>query len=68
MAADTIVALGSRAPRDGRVNKTVLMKVSTYALESLREDGDFVLYRGRRVANPHILVVVPSSKHPAIAM
>ena len=44
------------------------MELSTYALESLREDGDFVLYRGRRDADPrHIFVVVPSSKHPAQA-
>jgi len=44
------------------------MELSTYALESLRADGDFVLYRGRSDADPQpILVVVPSSKHPAQA-
>src|SRR5215469_14012306 len=42
------------------------MELSTYALESLREDADFVLYRGRRDADPrHILVLVPLSKQPA---
>src|SRR6516165_6752449 len=42
------------------------MELSTYALESLREDADFVLYRGRRDADPrHIFVLVPSSNQPA---
>jgi serine/threonine protein kinase len=44
------------------------MELSTYALESIREDDDFVLYRGRRDADPrHILVIVPSLKHPSQA-
>jgi serine/threonine protein kinase len=42
------------------------MKLSTYALESLRENAEFVVYRGRRDADPcHILAVAPLSKHPA---
>ena len=52
--------------RDGRVNDTVFMELSTYGLESLREDADFVLYRGQRDADPrHIFVLVPSSNQPA---
>ena len=43
-----------------------MMELSTYALESLREDAEFVHYRGRREADPrHILVVAPLSKQPA---
>jgi hypothetical protein len=43
-----------------------MAELSTYALESLREDAEFVLYRGRRDADPrHILVVAPLSKQPA---
>jgi predicted ATPase/signal transduction histidine kinase len=39
---------------------------SAYTLEPLREDGEFVLYRGRRNADPrHILVVAPMSEQPA---
>ncbi|MBV9297801.1 MAG: serine/threonine-protein kinase PknK, partial [Verrucomicrobia bacterium] len=42
------------------------MELSTYALESLRENAEFVLYRGQRDADPcHILVVAPASKHLA---
>ena len=44
------------------------MELSTYALELLREDPDFVLYRGRRDTEPlHIFVLAPLSKHPAQA-
>jgi serine/threonine protein kinase len=40
--------------------------LSTYTLESLRENAEFVLYRGRRDADPcHIFAVAPLSKHPA---
>ena len=43
-----------------------MTELSTYALESLREDAEFVLYRGRRDADPrYILVVTPLSKQPA---
>jgi serine/threonine protein kinase len=39
---------------------------SSYALESLRQDAEFVLYRGQRETGPsHILVVAPISKRPA---
>ncbi len=48
--------------------KTVFMELCTYTLESLRENAEFVRYRGRRDADPgRILVVAPSSKHPAQA-
>jgi predicted ATPase/signal transduction histidine kinase len=40
--------------------------LSEYALESLREDSQVVLYRGRRNADPcRILVVTPASEQPA---
>jgi serine/threonine protein kinase len=43
-----------------------MTELSTYTLESLREDAEFVLYRGRRDADPrHILVVAALSKQPA---
>jgi PAS domain S-box-containing protein len=43
-----------------------MTELSTYKLESLREDAEFVVYRGRREAAPcSILVVAPSSKQPA---
>ena len=46
--------------------KTVLMELSTYALELLRENAEFVVYRGRRDADPcHIFAVAPLSAHPA---
>jgi PAS domain S-box-containing protein len=44
----------------------VFTELSTYALESLWENAELVLYRGRRDADLcHILVVAPLSKHPA---
>ena len=43
-----------------------MAELSTYTLESLRKDAEFVLYRGQREAEPsHILVVAPISKRPA---
>ena len=43
-----------------------MTELSKYKLESLREDPEFVFYRGRRDAAPcSILVVAPSSKQPA---
>jgi hypothetical protein len=40
--------------------------LSTYTLESLRRDAEFVLYRGRKDADPrHILVVAPVSEEPS---
>ena len=44
------------------------MELSTYALESLRRDAEFVLYRSRRDADPrHIFALAPLSKQPAQA-
>ena len=43
-----------------------MTELSTSALEPLRKDAEFVLYRGRRDAGPsHILVVAPASEQPA---
>ncbi|HYY30308.1 MAG TPA: hypothetical protein VE860_20360, partial [Chthoniobacterales bacterium] len=42
------------------------MEVSTYRLELLRENAEFVVYRGRRDIEPRqILAVAPASKHAA---
>jgi PAS domain S-box-containing protein len=46
--------------------KTAMTEISSYTLESLRKDAEFVLYRGQRETEPsHILVVAPLSKQPA---
>ena len=38
---------------------------SGYVLDPLREDADFILYRGRRDGDPsQILAVAPATKHP----
>jgi serine/threonine protein kinase len=43
-----------------------MTELSTYALEPLRKDDEFVLYRGRRDGEPsHILVVAPVSEQLA---
>ena len=43
-----------------------ITNLSTYALEQLRKEDEFVLYRGRRDADPSdILVVAPASEQPA---
>jgi serine/threonine protein kinase len=43
-----------------------MMDLSTYTLESLRQDAEFILYRARRDADPHqILVLTPRSTPPA---
>jgi hypothetical protein len=43
-----------------------MTEISSYRLEPLRKDGEFVLYRGLRETEPsHILVVAPSSKQAA---
>ena len=47
------------------------MDLSAYSLETLHQDTEFVLYRGRAVANlepgrASILVSVPTSAHPAL--
>jgi hypothetical protein len=45
------------------------MELSTYALELLRENAEFVLYRGRRdIETQHIFVIAPLSKHFAQAV
>ena len=46
-----------------------MIDVSSYTLESLRQDAQFVLYRGQRTAEPsHILVVAPLLKRSARAI
>src|SRR4029077_16521799 len=55
----------------GRIRSKVLtMDLSGYSLEALREDAEFVLYRGQAVATralePRtVLVSMPISAHPA---
>jgi PAS domain S-box-containing protein len=49
-----------------------MIELSEYELETLREDGDFILYRGRHrhytdASAPVILVVTPASSGPALA-
>jgi len=46
--------------------QTAMTQISSYTLESLRKDAEFVLCRGQRETEPsHILVVAPLSKQPA---
>jgi PAS domain S-box-containing protein len=46
--------------------KTAMTDISSYTLESLRKDAEFVRYRGQRETEPsHILIVAPLSKRPA---
>src|SRR5499426_2140895 len=47
-----------------------VMKLSEYNLETLRQDGEFILYRGRHrrqtdATPPPILVLTPAMEHPA---
>jgi hypothetical protein len=44
-----------------------MFDLSRYALETLREDGEFVLYRGFREGNPSLLIVAPALEHIAAA-
>src|SRR5689334_17093772 len=47
-------------------SRGAIAELSTYALEPLRKDAEFVLYRGRRGGEPsHILVLAPASEEPA---
>jgi serine/threonine protein kinase len=47
-------------------SETAVTELSTYALQPLRKESDFVFYRGRRDTAPsHILVVAPVSEQPA---
>jgi PAS domain S-box-containing protein len=46
--------------------KTAMTEISSYTLESLRKDAEFVLYRGQRETKPsRILVVATLSRQPA---
>src|SRR5258708_268136 len=59
--------LGRRANHESGV-----MELSEYMLETLRKDGNFILYRGRHRcqtdASPQsILVVMPGSERPTLA-
>src|SRR4029077_7088779 len=47
------------------------MELSEYTLETLRKDGEFILYRGQHrwqtdASPPSILVVTPVLEHPAL--
>ena len=47
----------------------MLIDISTYALQPLREDAEFVVYRGSRDREPsHILVCAPASEQPAASI
>ena len=48
------------------------MELSDYMLETLRQDGETILYRGRQrrqgeAGPPTILLVAPLAEHPALA-
>src|SRR5215510_12307355 len=50
--------------------KAAVMELAAYLLETLREDGEFILYRGQHRSRtdgglPPILVVAPVGDHPA---
>src|SRR5439155_16321793 len=60
------VILGQRANHESAV-----MELSEYMLETLRKDGNFILYRGRHrcqtdASPPSILVVTPGSERPTL--
>src|SRR5258707_7696614 len=60
------VILGRRANHESGV-----MELSEYMLETLRKDGNFILYRGRHrsqtdASPPSILVVTPGSERPTL--
>ena len=47
------------------------MELSEYLLQTLREDGEFILYRGRHRSRidaglPPVLIVAPVSERPAL--
>ena len=42
-----------------------MIELSRYALEALRKDEEFILYRGRSQGDPpHILVLSPIAEYP----
>src|ERR1700731_4624220 len=43
-----------------------MIELSTYSFETLKKDGEFVLYRGRRDGDG-LLLVEAASKHPSVA-
>ena len=46
------------------------MELSEYLLETLREDNEFVLYRGEHAnqrGSPSVLLLAPASMQPALA-
>src|SRR5262245_1288894 len=52
--------------------EATVMELSAYILETVRQDGEFILYRGRHrnqtdARPPSILVVTPVAEHPALA-
>src|SRR5258708_34594768 len=57
---------------DRRANhESAVMELSEYMLETLRKDGNFILYRGRHrcltdASPPSILVVTPGSERPTL--
>src|SRR6266404_6218779 len=52
-------------------DQAAVMKLSEYMLETLRQDGEFILYRGQHqrqteASPPSILVMTPVSERPAL--
>ena len=51
--------------RNVSVHVAHMMELSEYLLETLREDGEFILYRGRQPRRPlPVLVLAPVSEQP----
>ena len=55
----------------GDEDEATVIELSEYMLETVRKDGEFILYRGRHrnqtdASPPSILVVTPVSERPAL--
>src|SRR5215813_9518109 len=62
-------SIETRAPGE-QMERAAVRPLSAYALDAVRSDGDFVLFRGRDRAlpassTPRILAVAPAREHPA---
>jgi predicted ATPase/signal transduction histidine kinase len=52
---------------DRRRSSSIVIELSTYVFETLREDGELVLRRGRREGDgSRLLIVEPISEHPSV--
>jgi len=53
-----------------KVGRAIIVELSQYVLETLREDDEFVLYRGAHAnqpGSPSVLLLAPASMQPALA-